>query len=179
MCLFCVFRGRIAKPIGADEGFSWAAVCETSVWKAWGIEHMSRRCFTQLHSESERAIVFPSTHNFSVTQCFVAYIQICHVFSQADVCALLKCAQKLLSAGLFSPHLLWQEYWTHQVCVCFCINSDMSYETEVVLCCVHSPYWRWCIIYTHTTSWRWSFCWRGTEHISTWSTAGLVNSTPG
>ncbi|KAI7789370.1 Fanconi anemia group A protein isoform X2 [Triplophysa rosa] len=33
---------------------------------------------------------------------------------RADVCALLKCAQKLLSAGLFSPHLLWQEYWTRQ-----------------------------------------------------------------
>ncbi|KAA0724128.1 Fanconi anemia group A protein [Triplophysa tibetana] len=33
---------------------------------------------------------------------------------RADVCALLKCAQKLRSAGLFSPHLLWQEYWTRQ-----------------------------------------------------------------
>ncbi|XP_073687543.1 Fanconi anemia group A protein isoform X2 [Garra rufa] len=33
---------------------------------------------------------------------------------RTDVCALLKAAQALMSAGIFSPELLWQEYWKLQ-----------------------------------------------------------------
>ncbi|XP_016107865.1 Fanconi anemia group A protein isoform X2 [Sinocyclocheilus grahami] len=33
---------------------------------------------------------------------------------RSDVCALLKSAQVLMSAGIFSPELLWQEYWKLQ-----------------------------------------------------------------
>lgn len=134
--MLCVFRGGIAKTIWADEGFNWAALSETCVWKTWGTEHMFRWYFTQLHTESKWASVYSSTQlkSNSVFCCITSAMH----FSQADVCALLKCARKLLSAGLFSPHLLWQEYWTHQVCACICvcvylmINSDMSH----VLCYV-------------------------------------------
>uniref|UniRef100_A0A9J7XXZ4 Fanconi anemia group A protein n=2 Tax=Cyprinus carpio carpio TaxID=630221 RepID=A0A9J7XXZ4_CYPCA len=37
-----------------------------------------------------------------------------NIKQRSDVCALLKSAQALVSAGIFSPELLWQEYWKLQ-----------------------------------------------------------------
>lgn len=50
------------------------------------------------------------------------------------MCALLKSAQALVSAGIFSPELLWQEYWKLQVCRSVCGSGlPLVYMTVVKL----------------------------------------------